>query len=189
MSPTSSLTQAFCRRLQYVSGDQDHWDEEVLSSVAGWVSASMIRTPVSASQLFQNIYKSAMDLNHASAIIHPPTLRILAHQIVSGALISTFTAGYLSAYLSPVSSPSDTVLSFRPADFMLSSASVYLSTPVQCLSKVQDQGEKRKYIVMLMSRNADVSRVLAVTCGKKTRVRLIGSSLSCLQVIQLGVCT
>ncbi|KZV62085.1 actin-like ATPase domain-containing protein [Peniophora sp. CONT] len=77
-------------------------------------------------------------------------------------IISSFTADYLSTYLSLVPSPSDAVLSFGPMDFLLTSASHYLPTRLFNVfpHPAQDQGEKRKYIVMLTSRNADVPRAL-----------------------------
>src|SRR6202012_1061436 len=54
------------------------------------------------------------------------------------------------------------VLSFGPMDFMLTSAPHYLPTRLYNVfpHPAQDQNEKRKYIVMLTSRNADIPRTL-----------------------------
>jgi hypothetical protein len=69
-------------------------------------------------------------------------------------IISTFTADYLSTYLSLVPSPSDAVLSFGPMDFLLTSAPHYLPSRLYTVfpHPAQDPSEKRKYIVMLTSR-------------------------------------
>ncbi|KAI0300008.1 actin-like ATPase domain-containing protein [Multifurca ochricompacta] len=77
-------------------------------------------------------------------------------------IIASFTADYLSTYLSLVPSPSDAILSFGPMDFLLTSATHYLPSRLYSIypHPAQDPSEKRKYIVMLTSRNADVPRAL-----------------------------
>ena len=73
-----------------------------------------------------------------------------------------FTSDYLSTYLSLCPSPSDAVVSFGPMDFMLTAAPVYVPNRLYTLlpHPAQDANEKRRYIVMLMSRNGDVPRAL-----------------------------
>ncbi|KAH9995286.1 hypothetical protein BJV77DRAFT_991732 [Russula vinacea] len=76
--------------------------------------------------------------------------------------IASFTADYLATYLSLVPSPSDAILSFGPMDFLLTSAPHYLPNRLYSVfpHPAQDPSEKRKYISMLTSRNADVPRAL-----------------------------
>ncbi|KAH9920985.1 actin-like ATPase domain-containing protein [Amylocystis lapponica] len=78
------------------------------------------------------------------------------------AIVTPFTSDYLSTYLSLCPSPSDAVLSFGPMDAMLAPASHYLPTRLYNLfpHPAQDASEKRRYVVMLTSRNADVPRAL-----------------------------
>ncbi|EGN92420.1 hypothetical protein SERLA73DRAFT_99342 [Serpula lacrymans var. lacrymans S7.3] len=76
--------------------------------------------------------------------------------------VTPFTSDYLSAYLSLCPSPTDTVLSFGPMDVLLTPAQHYLPTRLYSLfpHPAQDPSEKRRYIAMLTSRNADVPRAL-----------------------------
>ena len=77
-------------------------------------------------------------------------------------MIASFTADYLSTYLSLVPSASDAVLSFGPMDFLLTSAAHYLPSRLYSVypHPAQDPSEKRKYIVMLTSRYAVICQVV-----------------------------
>ncbi|OAX34810.1 actin-like ATPase domain-containing protein [Rhizopogon vinicolor AM-OR11-026] len=80
----------------------------------------------------------------------------------SDTIVTPFTSDYLSAYLSLCPSPGDAVLSFGPMDTLLTPAQHYLPTRLYSLfpHPAQDACEKRRYIAMLTSRNADVPRAL-----------------------------
>ncbi|KZT01992.1 actin-like ATPase domain-containing protein [Laetiporus sulphureus 93-53] len=78
------------------------------------------------------------------------------------AIVTPFTSDYLSIYLSLCPSPSDAVLSFGPMDSMLAPASNYIPTRLYSLfpHPAQDATERKRYVAMLTSRNADVPRAL-----------------------------
>ncbi|OSX62720.1 hypothetical protein POSPLADRAFT_1180806 [Postia placenta MAD-698-R-SB12] len=78
------------------------------------------------------------------------------------AIVTPFTADYLSTYLSVCPTPSDAVLSFGPMDVMLAPASNYVPTRLYTLfpHPAQDASERKRYVAMLTSRNADVPRAL-----------------------------
>ncbi|KAJ8454627.1 hypothetical protein ONZ51_g12919 [Trametes cubensis] len=78
------------------------------------------------------------------------------------AIVTPFTSDYLSTYLSLCPSPSDAVLSFGPMDVMMAPASNYLPTRLFNIfpHPAQDANEKKRYVIMLTSRNADVPRAL-----------------------------
>ncbi|KAI0710667.1 actin-like ATPase domain-containing protein [Earliella scabrosa] len=78
------------------------------------------------------------------------------------AIVTPFTSDYLSAYLSLCPSPSDAVLTFGPMDMLMAPAPNYIPTRLYNLypHPAQDASEKKRYIVMLTSRNADVPRAL-----------------------------
>ncbi|KAI0690374.1 actin-like ATPase domain-containing protein [Cytidiella melzeri] len=77
-------------------------------------------------------------------------------------IVTPFTADYLSTYLSLIPSPSDAVLSFGPIDMMMTPAPHYIPSRLYNLfpHPAQDASEKRRYVAMLTSRNADVPRAL-----------------------------
>ncbi|KAF5376425.1 hypothetical protein D9615_008630 [Tricholomella constricta] len=77
-------------------------------------------------------------------------------------IVASFTSDSLSSYLSLLPSPNDAVLSFGPMDTLMTPAQHYLPTRLYNLfpHPAQDAGEKRKYIAVLSSRNADVARAL-----------------------------
>ncbi|KZT66507.1 actin-like ATPase domain-containing protein [Daedalea quercina L-15889] len=77
-------------------------------------------------------------------------------------IITPFTSDYLSTYLSLCPSPSDAVLSFGPMDALLAPATNYIPTRLYTLfpHPAQDASERRRYVLMLSSRNADVPRAL-----------------------------
>lgn len=81
-------------------------------------------------------------------------LSMLISFVFEDTIISSFTADYLSTYLSLCPSPSDAVLSLGPMDFMITSAPHYLPTRLYNVfpHPAQDPSEKRKYLVMLTSR-------------------------------------
>ncbi|KAG5643463.1 hypothetical protein DXG03_000895 [Asterophora parasitica] len=77
-------------------------------------------------------------------------------------IVASFTSDSLSSYLSLLPAPSDAVLSFGPMDTLMTPAQHYIPTRLYHLypHPAQDAGEKRKYIAVLSSRNADVARAL-----------------------------
>ncbi|KAK2463303.1 hypothetical protein APHAL10511_004958 [Amanita phalloides] len=77
-------------------------------------------------------------------------------------VVAPFTADFLSTYLSLCPSPNDAVLSFGPMDILMTPAHHYIPTRLYNLfpHPVQDSAEKRRYIAVISSRNADVPRAL-----------------------------
>ncbi|EKM51007.1 uncharacterized protein PHACADRAFT_262952 [Phanerochaete carnosa HHB-10118-sp] len=77
-------------------------------------------------------------------------------------IVTPFTSDYLSTYLSLCPSASDAVLSFGPIDLLMTPAPNYLPSRLYSLfpHPAQDASEKRRYVAMLTSRNADVPRAL-----------------------------
>ncbi|KAG6827864.1 hypothetical protein H0H92_010162 [Tricholoma furcatifolium] len=75
-------------------------------------------------------------------------------------IVSPFTSDSLSSYLSLLPSSNDAVLSFGPMDTLMTPAQHYIPTRLYNLipHPAQDAGEKRKYIAVLTSRNADIPR-------------------------------
>lgn len=78
------------------------------------------------------------------------------------AVLVPFTSEHLATYLSLVPSPTDIVVSFGPTDVLMAHSQHYIPSPLYHLHPhpAQDPREKRKYIAMLSSRNADVPRAL-----------------------------
>jgi hypothetical protein len=105
-------------------------------------------------QLFHDTLSTDTGLNLVSFAI--AELIRMSSQSVKDTTIASFTADYLSTYLSLVPSPSDAILSFGPMDFLLTSAPHYLSSRLYSVypHPAQDPSEKRKYIGMLTSRYA-----------------------------------
>ncbi|KAH9475085.1 putative D-xylulose kinase A [Psilocybe cubensis] len=77
-------------------------------------------------------------------------------------VVAPFTSDFLASYLSLLPSTGDAVLSFGPMDTLLTPAQHYIPTRLYNLfpHPAQDANEKRKYIAVLSSRNADVPRAL-----------------------------
>ncbi|KDR71605.1 hypothetical protein GALMADRAFT_75013 [Galerina marginata CBS 339.88] len=77
-------------------------------------------------------------------------------------IVAPFTSDFLASYLSLLPSAGDAVLSFGPMDTLLTPAQHYIPTRLYNLfpHPAQDASEKRKYISVLTSRNADVPRAL-----------------------------
>ncbi|EEB94932.1 hypothetical protein MPER_06179, partial [Moniliophthora perniciosa FA553] len=77
-------------------------------------------------------------------------------------IVTPFTSDYLATYLSLCPSPCDAVLSFGPMDSLMTPASAYLPTRLYNLfpHPAQEPGERKRYIAVLTSRNADVPRAL-----------------------------
>ncbi|KAJ4495854.1 hypothetical protein C8J55DRAFT_5421 [Lentinula edodes] len=82
-------------------------------------------------------------------------------------IVTSFTSDYLASYLScvPSSDPSTgatAVLQFGPMDMLLTPAAHYIPTQSYSLfpHPAQDPTEKRRYIAVLTSRNADIPRAL-----------------------------
>ncbi|KAI0086041.1 actin-like ATPase domain-containing protein [Irpex rosettiformis] len=80
----------------------------------------------------------------------------------SETIVTPFTADYLSTYLSLTPTPSDAVLSFGPIDMLMTPSPHYLPSRLFSLfpHPAQDASEKRRYVAVLTSRNADVPRAL-----------------------------
>lgn len=76
--------------------------------------------------------------------------------------VTAFIPDYLSLYLSVVPSPSDAVLAFGPMDQLMTTAQHYVPTRLYNMypHPAQDPSDKRKYVLTLTSRNADVPRAL-----------------------------
>ncbi|KAF8884688.1 hypothetical protein BD779DRAFT_1536417 [Infundibulicybe gibba] len=77
-------------------------------------------------------------------------------------IVAPFTSDFLSSYLSVCPSPNDAVLSFGPMDTLMTPAQHYIPTRLYSLvpHPAQEAGEKKRYIAVLSSRNADVPRAL-----------------------------
>ncbi|KDQ49763.1 hypothetical protein JAAARDRAFT_200595 [Jaapia argillacea MUCL 33604] len=77
-------------------------------------------------------------------------------------IVTPFTSDYLSSYLSLCPTPSDAVLAFGPMDLLMTPAQQYVPTRLYNLypHPALDSGEKRRYIAILTTRNADVPRAL-----------------------------
>ncbi|KAI0668172.1 actin-like ATPase domain-containing protein [Trametes maxima] len=134
-------------------GSQSHWDEGVMEIVGGnreeghriwsWLGDVDIS---GGRRRIGNISRYLVD----------------RYGFDSEVIITPFTSDYLSTYLSLCPSPSDAVLTFGPMDVMMAPAANYIPTRLYNLfpHPAQDASEKRRYIVMLTSRNADVPRAL-----------------------------
>ncbi|KAH9966997.1 actin-like ATPase domain-containing protein [Russula compacta] len=137
----------------YASGGQGHWDDEVIEYIAGSrEEAWRVRT-----------WLGDVDVSGGGRRVATVSRYLVdRYGFEPDTIIATFTADYLSTYLSLVPSPSDAILSFGPMDFLLTSAPHYLPSRLYSVfpHPAQDPSEKRKYISVLTSRNADVPRAL-----------------------------
>ena len=156
----------------YASGGQGHWDDEVFEYIAGsreeaWrVRAWLGDVDVSGGgRRVATVSRYLVDRYG----FEPGKFFLLlsykdVSQSVKDTIIASFTADYLSTYLSLVPSPSDAILSFGPMDFLLTSAPHYLPSRLYSVypHPAQDPSEKRKYISMLTSRYAVTSNGLSL---------------------------
>ncbi|KAF9267014.1 actin-like ATPase domain-containing protein [Marasmius fiardii PR-910] len=135
------------------SGPQGYWDENVLDIVGGSreegrrVRGWMGDVDVSGgARKIGNVSRYLVD----------------RFGFETDTIVTPFTSDYLATYLSLCPSPLDAVLSFGPMDSLLTPAAHYLPTRLYNLfpHPAQEVGEKRKYIAVLTSRNADVPRAL-----------------------------
>ncbi|KAI0269661.1 actin-like ATPase domain-containing protein [Russula aff. rugulosa BPL654] len=137
----------------YASAGQGHWDDEVIEYIAGSrEEAWRVRG-----------WLGDVDVSGGGRRVATVSRYLVErYGFEPDTTIASFTADYLSTYLSLVPSPSDAILSFGPMDFLLTSAPHYLSSRLYSVfpHPAQDPSEKRKYISMLTSRNADVPRAL-----------------------------
>ena len=148
----------------YASGGQGHWDDEVIEYIAGsreegWrVRGWLGDVDVSGGgRRLATVSRYLVDRYGFEPGKFPiPEFIRMSPQSVKDTTIASFTADYLSTYLSLVPSPSDAILSFGPMDFLLTSAPHYLSSRLYSVypHPAQDPSEKRKYIGMLTSRYA-----------------------------------
>ncbi|KAH8105112.1 actin-like ATPase domain-containing protein [Cristinia sonorae] len=136
-----------------VSGIQSHWDEGVLEIVGGnrdeavrmWNWLGEVDTSGGRKKI-GNVSRYLVDRYG----FDPETI------------VTPFTSDYLSCYLSLCPAPSDAVLSFGPMDALMTPAPHYLPTRLYHIypHPAQDLSEKRRYVAILSSRNADVPRAL-----------------------------
>ncbi|KAH9953032.1 hypothetical protein BC827DRAFT_195897 [Russula dissimulans] len=137
----------------YASGGQGHWDDEVIEYISGSrEEAWRVRE-----------WLGEVDVSGGGRRVATVSRYLVdRYGFEPETTIASFTADYLSTYLSLVPSPSDAILSFGPMDFLLTSAPHYLPSRLYSMfpHPAQDPSEKRKYISMLTSRNADVPRAL-----------------------------
>ncbi|TCD67838.1 hypothetical protein EIP91_011900 [Steccherinum ochraceum] len=136
-----------------VSGIQSHWDEEVLEIVGGnrdeavrmWNWLGEVDTSGGRKKI-GNVSRYLVDRYG----FDPDTI------------VTPFTSDFLSSYLSLCPAPSDAVLSFGPMDTLMTPAPHYLPARLYHIypHPAQDPSEKRRYVAILTSRNADVPRAL-----------------------------
>ncbi|KAN0078018.1 hypothetical protein V8E55_010075 [Tylopilus felleus] len=131
---------------------QGHWDEGVLEIVGG------------SREEGRRIRGWLGEVDSASGRKVANISRYLCERygFEPDTVVTPFTSDYLSTYLSLCPSPGDAVLSFGPMDALLTPAQHYHPTRLYNLfpHPAQDAGEKRRYVAMLTSRNADVPRAL-----------------------------
>ncbi|KAF8129871.1 hypothetical protein EV363DRAFT_1336911 [Boletus edulis] len=134
------------------SSTQGHWDEGVLEIVGG------------SREEGRRIRGWLGEVDSASGRKVANISRYLCERFgfEPDTVVTPFTSDYLSTYLSLCPSPGDAVLSLGPMDTLLTPAQHYHPTRLYNLfpHPAQDTGEKRRYIAMLTSRNADVPRAL-----------------------------
>ncbi|KAH7886664.1 hypothetical protein F5I97DRAFT_1869221 [Phlebopus sp. FC_14] len=131
---------------------QGHWDEGVLEIVGGSrEEGRRIRS-----------WLGEVDVGSGRRSANVSRYLCERYGFEPDAIVTPFTTDYLSAYLSLCPSPGDAVLSFGPMDLLMTPAQHYIPTRLYSLypHPAQDAGEKRRYIAMLTSRNADVPRAL-----------------------------
>ncbi|THH15411.1 hypothetical protein EW146_g5050 [Bondarzewia mesenterica] len=139
---------------RYATGGQGQWDDEVLDFIAGGSRDEARRV---------RGWLGDVDISGGGRrIANVSRYLVERYGFEPDTLVTSFAPDYLSTYLSLCPSPSDAVLSFGPMDFLLTSAPHYLPTRLYNVfpHPAQDPNEKRRYIVMLTSRNADVPRAL-----------------------------
>ncbi|KAI6039367.1 hypothetical protein EDC04DRAFT_3062190 [Pisolithus marmoratus] len=131
---------------------QGHWDEGVLEIIGGSrEEGRRIRS-----------WLGEVDLTNGRKSANLSRYIIERYGFEPDTIVTPFTSDYLSAYLSICPSPGDAVLSFGPMDTLMTPAQHYIPTRLYSLfpHPAQDTNEKRRYIAMLSSRNADVPRAL-----------------------------
>ncbi|TFY75377.1 hypothetical protein EWM64_g8635 [Hericium alpestre] len=137
----------------HAAGGQGHWDDGVLDFIGG--SAEEGRRVRS--------WLGEVDVSGGGRRIGTVSRYLVErYGFEPDTILASFTPDHLSTYLSLCPSPADAVLSFGPMDLLLTSAPHYLPTRLYNIfpHPAQDPSEKRKYIIMLNSRNADVPRAL-----------------------------
>ncbi|CAL1702910.1 unnamed protein product [Somion occarium] len=135
------------------SGTPSHWDEGVLEIVGGNREEG------------RRIYNWLGDVDISGGRRRLGTVSrylIDRYGFDPDTIVTPFTSDYLSTYLSLCPSPSDAVLSFGPMDVLMTPAPHFLPTRLFHIfpHPAQDSSEKRRYVAMLTSRNADVPRAL-----------------------------
>ncbi|KAF8641637.1 hypothetical protein AX16_009863 [Volvariella volvacea WC 439] len=136
-----------------ISQPQGHWDEGVLEIVAGnREEARRVRT-----------WLGDVDISGGNRRAGNVSRYLVdRYGFDPETVVTPFVSDYLSAYLSLCPSPNDAVLSFGPMDMLMTPAQHYIPTRLYNLypHPAQDSGEKRRYIAIIASRNADVPRAL-----------------------------
>ncbi|TFY71343.1 hypothetical protein EVG20_g1656 [Dentipellis fragilis] len=137
----------------YAAGGQGHWDDDVLDFVGGSrEEGRRVRA-----------WLGEVDVSGGGRRIGSVSRYLVErYGFEPDTIVAPFTSDFLSTYLSLCPAPSDAVLAFGPMDILLTSAPHYLPTRLYNVypHPAQDPSEKRKYIVVLNSRNADVPRAL-----------------------------
>lgn len=135
------------------NGGQSHWDEGVLEIIGGnREEGRRIRA-----------WLGDVDVSGGSRRIGMVGRYMVdRYGFDSDTIVTPFTQDSLSSYLSLCPQPSDAVLQLGPMDLFMAPATNYLPSRLYSLypHPAQDPTEKRKYIVALTSRNADVPRAL-----------------------------
>ncbi|KAI0942604.1 hypothetical protein AcW1_003188 [Taiwanofungus camphoratus] len=135
------------------AGTQSHWDDEVMEIVGGGREEG------------RRIWSWLGDVDVSGGrrrIGNVSRYLVERYGFDPDAIVTPFTSDYLSTYLSLCPSPSDAVLAFGPMDVMLAPTSQYIPTRLYSIfpHPAQDATERKRYVVMLTSRNADVPRAL-----------------------------
>ncbi|KAG8752913.1 hypothetical protein FRC14_006592 [Serendipita sp. 396] len=132
---------------------KEQWDENVLQAIAG---------PGDSIQRLKSMLGN-VERNAAAPIgtVHPYFSS--KYGLESDVSIYPFTSECLASYLSLAPSSADCVVEFGTTDILLTPAAKVVPSPyfITVPHPAQDTtAEKRKYISMIMTRNADVPRAL-----------------------------
>ncbi|KAI0073992.1 actin-like ATPase domain-containing protein [Panus rudis PR-1116 ss-1] len=135
------------------SGAQSHWDEGVLEIVGGNREEG------------RRIWNWLGDVDTSGGRRRLGTIsRYLVDRygFDPETIVTPFTSDFLAQYLSLCPTPADTVLSLGPMDVLMTPAPHFIPTRHYHIfpHPAQDSTEKRRYVAMLVSRNADVPRAL-----------------------------
>lgn len=135
------------------SSNPGHWDEGVLEIIGGnREEGRRIRT-----------WLGDVDFSGGSRKIGMVSRYLVdRYRFDHDTIVTPFALDTLSSYLSLIPQPTDAVLQLGPMDYLMASAPNYAPSRLFNLypHPAQDPSEKRRYVVALTSRNADVPRAL-----------------------------